>query len=189
MILIIDNYDSFVFNLSRYVEELGHYVTVVRNTKITIQDIYVLKPTHIIVSPGPCGPMEAGISIEVVREFSGKIPILGVCLGHQVIGHVFGGRIIKTKDPMHGKSCLINHDAQGIFSGVPSCFRVGRYNSLVVSDEGLSNSLIVTSRSIPGEIMSFVNRELKLVGVQFHPESVLTDHGYTLINNFIKGII
>ena len=135
MILIIDNYDSFVFNLSRYVEELGREVKVVRNDQITIQDIYILNPTHIIVSPGPCSPKEAGISIDVVREFVGEIPILGVCLGHQVIGHVFGGCIIKTKEPMHGKSCLIEHNGQGVFSGIPRSFRVGRYNSLVVSDE------------------------------------------------------
>lgn len=189
MILIIDNYDSFVFNLSRYVEELGQDVAVVRNNKITIQDIYVLQPTHIIISPGPCGPTDAGISIAVVREFAGKIPILGVCLGHQVIGHVFGGLVIKAKEPMHGKSCLIKHDGTGMFSDVPSPLRVGRYHSLIVSGETLSKDIAVTSRSVAGEIMSFASKKLKLVGFQFHPESVLTDHGHKLMNNFMNEFI
>ena len=186
MILIIDNYDSFVFNLSRYVEELGHDVIVARNNEITIEGIQTLKPTHIIISPGPCGPMYAGISIAVVREFTGIIPILGVCLGHQVIGHVFGGEIAKAQEPMHGKSCLIHHDASGIFRDIPSPLRVGRYHSLIVLDEGLSQHITVTSRSAAGEIMSFSNEKLKLFGVQFHPESILTDHGHALIYNFIR---
>jgi anthranilate synthase/aminodeoxychorismate synthase-like glutamine amidotransferase len=189
MILIIDNYDSFVFNLSRYIEELGRKVNVVRNDKITIQDIYMLQPTHIVISPGPCGPKEAGISIDVVREFLGKIPILGVCLGHQVIGHVFGGEIIKTKEPMHGKSCLIKHNRQGVFSGMPHSFQVARYNSLVVSEKNLSKNITVTSVSNAGEIMSLSSKKFKLVGLQFHPESVLTEHGHALINNFIIGSI
>lgn len=189
MILIIDNYDSFVFNLSRYVEELGQEVLVVRNNKITIQDIERLQPTHIIISPGPCGPTEAGMSIAIVQEFSGKIPILGVCLGHQVIGHVFDGRITKAKEPMHGKSCLIEHDGTGMFSGIMSPLRVGRYHSLIVSDETLSRALTITSRSAAGEVMSFSSAKLKLVGVQFHPESVLTEHGHLLISNFIHGMM
>lgn len=189
MILIIDNYDSFVFNLSRYVEELGQDAIVVRNDKITIQDIYKLHPSHIILSPGPCGPEDAGISIDVVRTFVGKIPILGVCLGHQVIGHVFQGRVCKAKEPLHGKSCLIEHDGTGIFNEIPSPLRVGRYHSLIVSGETLYEGLIVTSVSTAGEIMSFSSKELGLVGVQFHPESILTEHGHALINNFIKGII
>lgn len=189
MILIIDNYDSFVFNLSRYVEELGKCVIVARNNKITIKDIYVLQPTHIIISPGPCGPEDAGVSIAIVREFSGKIPILGVCLGHQVIGHVFGGLVIKAKEPMHGKSCLIQHNGTGVFSDLPSPLRVGRYHSLIVSGKTLSKVLAVTSFSAAGEIMSFSSKKLMIVGFQFHPESVLTDHGHKLINNFINGII
>lgn len=189
MILIIDNFDSFVFNLSRYVEELGQDVMVVRNNKITIRDIDVLQPTHIIISPGPCGPIDAGVSIDVVREFAGMIPILGVCLGHQVIGHVFGGLVVKAKEPLHGKSCLIHHDGAGMFSGVPSPLRVGRYHSLIVSGETMSKDITVTSWSVAGEIMSFSSKKLKLVGFQFHPESVLTDYGHHLINNFINGII
>jgi para-aminobenzoate synthetase component 2 len=189
MILIIDNYDSFVFNLSRYVEELGQDVIVVRNDKITIQDIYKLRPSHIILSPGPCGPEDAGISMDVVRTFVGKIPILGVCLGHQVIGHVFQGRVCKAKEPLHGKSCLIEHDGTGVFTHTPSPLRVGRYHSLIVSSEHLSKDLAVTSVSPAGEIMSFASKKLRLVGVQFHPESILTEHGHALINNFIKGII
>ena len=185
MILIIDNFDSFVFNLSRYVEELGFDTRVARNNILTIADIYTLQPTHIIISPGPCGPTEAGISIDVVREFSGKIPILGVCLGHQVIGHVFGGHVAKAKEPMHGKSCLIQHDGLGVFHGIPSPLRVGRYHSLIVLDEGLSSQIIVTSRTASGEIMSFFSQQLKLAGFQFHPESVLTEHGHALIRNFI----
>lgn len=186
MILVIDNYDSFVFNLSRYVEELGHTVMVVRNNKITIQDIHALQPTHIIISPGPGGPTDAGISIAIVKEFAGKTPILGVCLGHQVIGHVFGGNITRAKEPMHGKSCLIHHNQQGIFHDIPTPLRVGRYHSLIVLDEGLCKDIIVTSRSAADEIMSFANEKLNLFGVQFHPESVLTEHGHELISNFIR---
>lgn len=186
MILIIDNYDSFVFNLSRYIEELGYPVTVIRNDKITVEDIRVLQPTHIVISPGPGGPEDAGVSISIVNQFAGKIPILGVCLGHQVIGHVFGGQIARAKEPMHGKSCLIQHEKKAIFHGIPTPFRVGRYHSLIVLDKGLDPNLEVTSRSSAGEIMSFSHEQLKLYGVQFHPESVLTEYGYKLIDNFIK---
>ena len=185
MILIIDNYDSFVFNLARYVEESGQIAIVVRNDKITMSDIHDLNPTHIIISPGPGGPTEAGMSIAIVREFAGKIPILGVCLGHQVIGHVFGGQITRAKEPMHGKSSLIHHEGHGLFHSIPSPFYVGRYHSLIVLDEGLSKDITVTSRSATGEIMSFFSESLKLFGVQFHPESVLTEHGYAIIHNFI----
>lgn len=188
MMLLIDNYDSFVFNLSRYIEELGHDVLVVRNDKLTVQDIKTLKPSHIVLSPGPCGPTEAGISIEVVRSFAGKIPILGVCLGHQVIGHVFGSNILKAKEPMHGKSCLIEHNETGIFTNIPSPLRVGRYHSLIVSGNHLSTELEITSVSQAGEIMSFSSKNLNVVGFQFHPESVLTDFGHQLIDNFIHGI-
>jgi para-aminobenzoate synthetase component 2 len=186
MILVIDNYDSFVFNLSRYVEELGKEALVVRNDKITIDEIYRLQPTHIIISPGPCGPEDAGISIKTVKEFYGKIPILGICLGHQVIGHVFGGQVIKAKKPMHGKSCFIHHNSTGIFNNIPSPISVGRYHSLIVSEKNLSTDINVTSRSPEGEIMSFGNNKLKIFGFQFHPESVLTEHGHLLINNFIS---
>lgn len=188
MILIIDNYDSFVFNLSRYVEELGWPVRVIRNNKTTIEAINTLKPTHIIISPGPGGPNDAGISMAVVKAFAGQIPILGVCLGHQVIGHVFGGEIKRAQEPMHGKSCLIEHDGHGMFHNIPSPCCVGRYHSLIVLDEQLSAELKITSRSNHGEIMSFSSAALKITGVQFHPESILTEHGHALINNFINGM-
>jgi len=189
MILIIDNFDSFVFNLSRYVEELGEEVLVIRNNRLTLSDIYRLHPTHIIISPGPCAPNSAGISVAVVHEFAGKIPIFGVCLGHQVIGHVFGGLIIKAKEPMHGKSCLIEHQGTGLFSGVPNPVCVGRYHSLIVSDSTLSREISITSRSPAGEIMSLSSKKLMLVGVQFHPESVMTQYGHQFISNFLRGII
>jgi anthranilate synthase component 2/para-aminobenzoate synthetase component 2 len=184
MILIIDNFDSFVFNLSRYIEELGFAVMVVRNNNLSIAEIRAINPSHILISPGPCGPIDAGISIDVVKQFQGIIPILGVCLGHQVIGHVFGAEIIRAKEPMHGKSSIIEHEGQGVFSGIPSPFTVGRYHSLIVSGH-LDPKITVTSRSTAGEIMSLSSRELKLVGLQFHPESVLTQHGHTLLRNFI----
>ncbi len=187
MILIIDNYDSFVFNLSRYVEEQGQQVLVVRNDAISIHDIYQLQPTHIIISPGPGGPIDAGISIQVVREFAGKIPILGVCLGHQVIGHVFGATITRAQEPMHGKSCLIQHNGLGIFHQIPTPLRVARYHSLIVSEKGLHPDIIITSRSEKNEVMSLSSPRLKLTGVQFHPESVLTNHGHKLIKNFLYG--
>jgi para-aminobenzoate synthetase component 2 len=186
MILVIDNYDSFVFNLARYVEELDKKVIIFRNDKITIEEIFKINPTHIIISPGPRGPIEAGISIDVVKKFAGIIPILGVCLGHQVIGHVFGGAVIRAKKPMHGKSSIIEHDSKGIFTGVPSPLKVGRYHSLIVTDKNLSKEIEVTSRSKEGEVMSLASKKLKLVGVQFHPESVLTDYGHLLVNNFIR---
>jgi para-aminobenzoate synthetase component II len=189
VILLIDNYDSFVFNLSRYLEELGQEVIVARNNKITIAEINTLQPSHIIISPGPCSPKESGLSIEIVREFFGKIPILGVCLGHQVIGHVFGGDIIKAKKPMHGKSCLIHHEKKGVFSNIESPLRVGRYHSLIVCEKHLSKELNITSRSPEGEIMSFSSEKLKLVGFQFHPESILTESGHGLLNNFINEIM
>lgn len=187
MILIIDNYDSFVFNLARYVEELGLEVLVARNDRITLREIYSLQPTHIIISPGPRGPEDAGISINIVKEFAGKIPILGVCLGHQVIGQVFGGGVIKAKKPMHGKSSFIHHTGSGIFRNIPSPISVGRYHSLIVTEENLNSEIKVTSRSLEGEIMSIEDPKLKIFGFQFHPESVLTEHGHLLINNFINA--
>jgi anthranilate synthase/aminodeoxychorismate synthase-like glutamine amidotransferase len=189
MILIIDNYDSFVYNLARYIIELGYHVSVVRNDKITIKTIIASPPSHIIISPGPCGPNQAGISIAIVKHFYGKIPILGVCLGHQVIGYVFGGKVIPAKRPLHGKACAINHNQQGMFSNIPSPLIVGRYHSLIVDDLGLSDKLSITSRSSDGEIMSFSSRPLQLVGMQFHPESVLTEHGHQLLYNFLNNII
>lgn len=188
MILMIDNYDSFVFNLSRYVEELGGEVLVRRNDKITIDEINRLQPRHIILSPGPCSPDEAGICLELVRRFCGKIPILGICLGHQVLGQVFGGGVIKAKKPMHGKSSLIFHQGKGIFKGIPSPFRAGRYHSLIVSEQNLSDELEITSRSEENEIMSLASEKWKIAGLQFHPESILTEYGHDLIDNFLNSV-
>jgi para-aminobenzoate synthetase component 2 len=186
MILIIDNYDSFVFNLARYIEELGKPTQVVRNNQLRLSDISKLKPSHIILSPGPCGPDEAGICQDVVKDFAEKIPILGVCLGHQVIGQVYGGKVTRAKKPMHGKASDIHHDGRGIFTGIPNPLRVGRYHSLIVEDTTLDGSIKVTSHSAEGEIMSLASLSNRVIGLQFHPESVLTEYGYQLLDNFIQ---
>lgn len=189
MILVIDNYDSFVFNLSRYMEELKLEVLVLRNDKINQKKIQQINPSHIVISPGPCTPKEAGSCIDIVTKFAGKIPILGVCLGHQVIGHVFGAEVVKAKKPMHGKASLIEHKGQGIFTDLPTPLKVGRYHSLIVNEIKLSKEMEITSRSEEGEVMSFSSKKLKIAGVQFHPESILTEKGHQLIHNFIMGNI
>jgi anthranilate synthase/aminodeoxychorismate synthase-like glutamine amidotransferase len=185
MILLIDNYDSFVWNLARYVRELGHPRIVVRNDATSLDEIAALAPTHIIVSPGPCTPNEAGISNAVVGTFGRRTPILGVCLGHQCIGATLGGKVDRALRPMHGKTSLVRHDSAGIFAGLPNPLRVTRYHSLVVEDEGLPDELEVTARSEEGEIMALRHRERPIVGVQFHPEAVLTEHGHDLLRNFL----
>lgn len=185
MIVVIDNYDSFVFNVARYCEELNHEVHVVRNDKISATALTQYNPSHIIISPGPYGPMDAGISIDVVQRYCGKIPILGICLGHQVIGHVFGGDVVKAQKPMHGKASVIQHDNQGIFRGIMNPLKVGRYHSLVVCEKKLSSDFLVTSRSEEGEVMSIASQKWGLIGVQFHPESVLTEEGLLLMKNFL----
>ena len=188
MILLIDNYDSFVHNLARYVRELGGDAAVYRNDEVTLADIAALAPSHIILSPGPCSPTEAGISIELVRRFGPTIPILGVCLGHQCIGEAYGGDIVRAGRPMHGKTSRIAHDGSGIFEGVPSPLRVARYHSLVIRPDSLPPSLRVTARALDdGEIMAVVHREHPVVGVQFHPESAATHYGYALIERFLRG--
>lgn len=185
MILIIDNYDSFVFNVARYVEELNFEVVVYRNDQITIHEIIALHPTHIIISPGPSAPDQAGISLEVIRMLGNKIPILGICLGHQAIGQVFGGNVVRAIRPMHGKSSLVSHNGSGIFQNIPSPLRVGRYHSLIVSEEALSPEIVVTARCEAGEVMALQHASLPIYGVQFHPESVLTECGHQLIKNFL----
>jgi anthranilate synthase/aminodeoxychorismate synthase-like glutamine amidotransferase len=185
MILLIDNYDSFVFNIARYIEELGFSASVVRNNHLTLAQIEHLKPSHIVISPGPCTPNEAGISLEVIRELAASVPILGICLGHQAIGQVYGANISRAKRPMHGKASLINHNSQGIFKGLPPSFKVGRYHSLIVPKQNLSSEIQITSHCELGEIMSLQHVTLHLHGLQFHPESVLTEHGYALIQNFL----
>jgi para-aminobenzoate synthetase component II len=184
MILIVDNYDSFVFNIARYFEELGEATKVVRNDKLLANDF---NAKAIVISPGPCTPHEAGTSMDVVREYSGKLPLLGICLGHQVMGAVFGGVVTRAKRPMHGDSSDIKHDGSGIFAGLPQNFSAGRYHSLIV--EQLEGTVLdVTARSDDGEIMGLKHRHHPTFGVQFHPESILTEHGYDLLRNFLRHV-
>ncbi|MFM9842188.1 MAG: anthranilate synthase component II [Dongiaceae bacterium] len=185
MILVIDNYDSFVHNLARYLRELGWSTQVVRNDGISLDEIAALKPSHIVISPGPCTPNEAGISVATVRRFGPSIPILGVCLGHQSIGQAFGGRIVRARRPMHGKTSMIRHGGGGIFAGLPNPLRATRYHSLVVAKEDLPEDLVITAESRDGEIMALAHRRHPIVGLQFHPEAVLTEHGYDLLRSFL----
>ena len=188
MILLIDNYDSFVYNLARYVRELGEDALVRRHDEVTLDEIEELAPSHVIISPGPCTPAEAGISTDVVRRFGPRIPILGVCLGHQCIGAAYGGDIVRAGRPMHGKTSLVTHDATSVFAGLPSPLEVARYHSLVIARETLPASLRVTAVAADdGEIMAVEHREHPVVGVQFHPESASTEHGYALLDRFLRG--
>jgi len=184
-VLLIDNYDSFTHNLGRYMRELGWQVLVERNDSLSLGDIEALAPTHIVISPGPCTPERAGISLEVVRRFAGWRPILGVCLGHQCIGQAFGGRVQRAEQVMHGKTSAVRHDGTGVFAGLPSPFRVTRYHSLVVDRGTLPESLAVTAECDDGAIMGLAHRDLPVAGVQFHPEAVLTEHGHRLLENFL----
>lgn len=186
MLLMIDNYDSFTYNLVQYFGELGEEVIVFRNDKITIPEIEKIKPERIVISPGPCTPKEAGISIDVIKYFKGKLPILGVCLGHQAIGAAFGGRIVRAKNLMHGKTSIIFHDGKTIFEGIPSPFEATRYHSLVIERETLPEELIITAWTEDGEIMGVRHRRYTIEGVQFHPESILTKHGHDILRNFLK---
>jgi anthranilate synthase/aminodeoxychorismate synthase-like glutamine amidotransferase len=188
MILLIDNYDSFVYNLARYVQELGAEPRVVRHDAVDVKDIEGLAPSHIIISPGPCSPAEAGISTEVVHQLGPRIPILGVCLGHQCIGAAYGGEIVRARAPMHGKTSRIHHQGTGLFSGLPDPFTATRYHSLVIRPGSIPPSLRVTATSENGEIMAVQHAEHPVYGVQFHPESVLTEHGYRLIDHFLNGV-
>lgn len=186
MIVLIDNYDSFVHNLARYVRMLGHETHVVRNDAITLEGIAALRPTHLIFSPGPCTPNEAGVTLSAIERFAGEIPMLGVCLGHQAIGQAFGGRVVRAKQPCHGKHALITHSGEGIFTGLPQPLKVGRYHSLAVSQEGLPTCLQVTATTESGEIMALQHSDHLIVGVQFHPESILTEAGARILANFIE---
>jgi anthranilate synthase/aminodeoxychorismate synthase-like glutamine amidotransferase len=188
MILLIDNYDSFVYNLARYVRELGEEPVVRRHDAIAVDEIIDLAPSHIIISPGPCSPTEAGISTEVVRRIGSSIPILGVCLGHQCIGAAYGGEIVRAGIPMHGKTSRIHHTGTGLFAGLPNPFTATRYHSLVIAPASVPPSLRVTATSEDGEIMAVQHVEYPVHGVQFHPESVLTEHGYRLLDHFLHGI-
>ena len=193
MILLIDNYDSFVYNLARYVEEIGYEYQVVRNNEISVEDIKSLSPSHIIISPGPCSPNEAGITLELIEKcistapiFSG--PILGVCLGHQAIGQASGGKVIRAQNPMHGKSEFIHHDGSGLFKNMPNPFTAARYHSLIVEKGSLPDCLKITAWTKKGEIMGISHQDFPIFGVQFHPESILTTDGHQLLQNFLSPL-
>lgn len=185
MILLIDNYDSFTYNLYQFLRELGADVTVRRNDKITVDEIRTMRPERVVISPGPCTPAEAGVSVEVVQELAGEVPILGVCLGHQSIGQAFGGEVVRAPVVRHGKTSQVTHDGTGLFAGIPSPFTATRYHSLIVEEESLPETLEVTARSEDGIIMAMRHREHDVYGVQFHPESILTEGGHRLLANFI----
>ena len=185
-LLMIDNYDSFTYNLVQYFGELGAEVLVHRNDEIGLADIEAFKPSHLVVSPGPCSPAEAGISVAAIQHFAGKLPNLGVCLGHQSIGAAFGGRIIRAQQLMHGKTSVIHTSQQGVFADLPKDFTVNRYHSLSIERSSCPTELEVTAWTDDGEIMGVRHRSLLIEGVQFHPESILTEHGHALLNNFLK---
>jgi anthranilate synthase component 2 len=186
MLLMIDNYDSFTYNIVQYFGELGEEVVVYRNDRITLEEIEALKPARIVISPGPCSPEEAGISVAAIRHFSGRVPLLGVCLGHQSIGAAFGGRVVRSATLMHGKTSPIHHDGKGLFAGLPNPFEATRYHSLIVERASLPACLEVTAWVEEGEIMGLAHRDLPVWGVQFHPESILTEGGMDLLCNFLE---
>jgi len=187
MLLMIDNYDSFTYNLVQYFGELGQEVIVRRNDEIDLAGVEALHPDHIVISPGPCTPAEAGISVPLIQAFAGRVPILGVCLGHQAIGQAFGGRIVHARELMHGKTSLIHHKGVGVFTGLPSPFTATRYHSLVIERESLPECLEITAWTDDGEIMGVRHKTLPVEGVQFHPESILTEYGHEMLANFLKG--
>ena len=188
MVLVIDNYDSFTYNLVQYLGELGAEVQVVRNDAATVEEVAASKPERIVISPGPGRPEDAGITMGVVRQLGERMPILGVCLGHQAIGAVFGGQVVRAGVPMHGKTSLIDHNGRGVFSGISESFAASRYHSLVVSEEGLPDDLEVTARTRDDRIiMGLRHRRWPVHGVQFHPESILTGEGHKLLRNFLEG--
>lgn len=194
MILMIDNYDSFTYNVVQYLCELNAEVKVVRNDEITVQELEVLQPEKIVISPGPCTPNEAGISVAVIAQFAGEVPLLGICLGHQSIGQAFGGRVVRARQVMHGKTSRIYHTGQGVFADLPSPFEATRYHSLVVEKASLPDCFDVTAwTQTPGgevdEIMGLRHRGLAVEGVQFHPESILTQHGHDLLKNFLQAAL
>ena len=194
MLLMIDNYDSFTYNLVQYFGELGAEVKVYRNDEISVDEVGALAPSHIVISPGPCTPNEAGVSVETIKQYAGKIPILGVCLGHQSIGQAFGGKVIRAKQVMHGKTSNMHHKNKGVFAGLPSPFEATRYHSLVLEQETLPECLEVTAWTEGpdgniDEIMGIRHKELEIEGVQFHPESILTQHGHQMLENFLKARI
>lgn len=186
MLLMIDNYDSFTYNLVQYLGELGEDIRVYRNDKLKIDDIVRLNPDRIVISPGPCTPKDAGISIDVIKYFAGKIPMLGVCLGHQAIGEAFGGDVVRAERLMHGKTSMIYHDGKTIFEGIPNPFEATRYHSLIIKRETLPSCLEISAETKEGEIMGVRHKEFRVEGVQFHPESILTKVGMEILRNFLK---
>jgi len=187
MVLMIDNYDSFTYNLVQYLGELREQVRVVRNDEVSVDEVEALAPARVVISPGPCTPSEAGISLGVIDRLAGRVPILGVCLGHQAIGQAFGGKVVRARQVMHGKVSRIRHDGRGVFADVPNDFVATRYHSLVVERASLPECLLVTAESEDGEIMGLRHRSLPVEGVQFHPEALLTEHGHKMLENFLKG--
>jgi anthranilate synthase component II len=187
MLLMIDNYDSFTFNLVQYFGELGQEVRTLRNDQIDVAGIEALQPGRIVFSPGPCTPAEAGVCVEAIRHFARRVPMLGVCLGHQAIGAALGGRIVRAQRPMHGKTSTIEHDGAGVFAGLPQRFTVVRYHSLVIERATLPAELVVSATSEDGEIMGVRHRTLAIEGVQFHPESILSERGHAMLRNFLEG--
>jgi anthranilate synthase component 2 len=185
MVLMIDNYDSFTYNLVHYFAQLGQEVKVVRNDEIAVEEIATLKPDFICISPGPCSPAEAGISVATLQHYAGKIPILGVCLGHQAIGEAFGGKVIRAQTIMHGKTSPVFHAGKGVFAGLPSPFTAIRYHSLAIERSSLPDCLEITAWTEDGEIMGVRHKQFKVEGVQFHPESILSEHGHALLKNFL----
>lgn len=186
MLLMIDNYDSFTFNIVQYLSQMGQDVRVYRNDKITLAEIDQLRPKAIFLSPGPCSPREAGITVEVVRHFYTKLPIMGICLGHQSIGFALGGEVVRAERIMHGKTSMVHHDNKTIFTGLPNPFSAGRYHSLIVKRDTLPDCLEISAETEEGEIMGFRHKEYPVEGIQFHPESVLTPQGKRIIKNFLK---
>ena len=187
MVLMIDNYDSFTYNLVQYLAELGAQVRVVRNDEISVDAVRSLAPRAIVISPGPSAPDQAGISLELVQHLAGRVPIFGVCLGHQTIGQAFGGKVVRAKRIMHGKVSVVRHDGEGVFRGLPAEFRATRYHSLAVERDSLPACLKITAEAEDGEIMGLRHREYAVEGVQFHPEALLTEHGHRMLQNFIEG--
>ena len=186
MLLMIDNYDSFTYNLVQYLGELGEDVMTVRNDEITVDEIASLSPDRIVLSPGPCAPDQAGITLATIDRFAGRIPLLGVCLGHQAIGQAFGGRVIRSRRVMHGKTDEVSHSGKGLFAGLPDRFQIVRYHSLSVAEEGLPACLEITARTDDGEIMGLQHRDLPVHGVQFHPESIESDFGHRMLKQFLQ---
>jgi anthranilate synthase/aminodeoxychorismate synthase-like glutamine amidotransferase len=187
MIVVIDNYDSFTWNLVQYLGELGADVSVFRNDEISVEEIERLKPSHVVISPGPCTPNEAGITLGLIAKLAGRVPLLGVCLGHQAIGQAFGGKVVRARSVMHGKNSTIRHDGRGVFAGLPEAFSATRYHSLAVERASLPGCLEVSAESQDGEIMGLRHASLAVEGVQFHPEALLTEHGHAMLKNFIEG--